>query len=138
MSKFADRPDAARGKTRTVVCAVLGNGSSPAWEFIERRLNERDRRKLLVVLQVLADLGEVRFNNKYKFKQLEGPIWVVKSYQGNANQVRVFCFRQGNQWVLTHGYIKKKNKAEKRQIARAHQIMQVDLERHKRRQRRRS
>jgi len=41
-------------------------------------------------------------------------------------QVRIFCYRDGTAWVLTHGDLKKSNKTPRANIDRAERIMEED------------
>ena len=52
MAKEADRPAVVvRGMMRTIEYAVCANGSMPAKEFIEEKLNERDLARLVALFQ---------------------------------------------------------------------------------------
>lgn len=83
-----------------------------------------DQRKLLRLFERMALHGEVRGGEK--FHQLEGPIWEFKSYQ-----IRIPCFREGKEWVLTHGFVKKADWGRKfdGEIRRALRIRDEDLNR---------
>lgn len=111
----------ARGTLLTVTCAVLPDRRSPAKEFLDG-LDEGDLAKLTSLFQRMADEGKIW--NREQFKKLEGPIFEFKSFK-----IRMPCFRSGCQWVLTHGFWKKKDKIEPVEISRAKRIMKEDLER---------
>lgn len=121
MSLNDDRPVLARGGKLTIVCARRANGSSPAREFIES-LDMGDQGKLFAMFQRMADVGQI--SNRQKFKKLDGKIFEFKSYQ-----IRMPCFRDGLQWVITHGFVKKRDRVPPAEIVRANAIMNEDLQR---------
>jgi hypothetical protein len=117
----ADRPVAANGTALSVLYAVGSDGASPAKEFVE--LQEiKDQRKLAVLFQRMADVGELR--NREKFKKVEGDIWEFKSHQ-----LRILCFRDGPNWILTNGFLKKKDQIPPSELDRAQRIMSEDSRR---------
>ena len=59
--------------------------------------------KLKALFNRLVTHGKIR--NEQQFKYIDKEIWEFK-----CNQVRMPCFKDGNDWVLTHGFIKKQNK----------------------------
>lgn len=129
-SKDADKPrkDAGkpevivyRGSLRTVVYAVGANGSMPAKDFIEN-LDESDRRKIAVLFHRMGEAGKVP--NRQQFKHVRGQIFEFKKHQ-----VRVFCFRKDDRWLLTNGYKKKSDRLDQKEIARAERIMTEHLDR---------
>jgi phage-related protein len=130
MNGQADRPVVATGAMRTIEAAVCLDGNSPAQEFLDQ-LAEADQQKLAALFARMADHGVV--TNEEKFKKLEGAIWEFKS-----SQIRIPCFQDGRAWVLTHGFLKKKQKAPKREIERAERIMHEDQQRQARRRARRN
>lgn len=118
------RPVAERGDKRSVEYAVRTDETSPAKEFIDG-LSLSDQAKLANLFRRTADLGEIV--HREKFKQLRGEIWEFK-----AHQIRVLCFRDGNAWVLTHGFIKKRDNVRTSEIDRADDIRDEDLARKRR------
>ena len=64
----------------------------------------------------MAEHGTVR--NPEQFKPVQGKIFEFKKHQ-----IRVFCFREGDRWLLTNGYKKKKTKLDQGEIDRAERIM---------------
>lgn len=127
MSKDADSTIVVRGNLRTIEYAIRANGSMPAKEFIEG-LSVPDQAKILVLFRRMADKGDVP--NREQFKLVEGKIFEFKK-----QQIRVFCFRKGDRWLLTNGYKKKRDKLDRSEIDRAQRIMQEHLEREAREQR---
>ena len=129
MSKDADSTIVVRGNLRTIEYAIRANGSMPAKEFIEG-LSEPDQAKILVLFRRMAEKGDLP--NREQFKLVKGKIFEFKK-----QQIRVFCFRKEERWLLTNGYKKKRDKLDRSEIDRAQRIMQEHLEREAREQRRR-
>ena len=114
-----------QGTRCTIEYAVCADGSMPAKEFIEG-LDEQDQRRLVTLFHRLADTGVI--SNREQFKHLEGKIWEFKRHQ-----VRVGCFQAGARWLLTHGFIKKRNDWPKSEVKRANRIRDEHINREKRR-----
>ena len=129
MSKDADSTIVVRGNQRTIEYATCANGSMPAKEFIEG-LSERDQRKILALFRRMADKGNVP--NTEQFKLVEGKIFEFKK-----QQIRVFCFRKDDRWLLTNGYKKKRDKLDRSEIDRTQRVMREHVKREKRKPRER-
>jgi phage-related protein len=98
--------------TQYVFVGVQVNGACIVEEFMNK-LSVEDRGKLLALFKRFGDEG--RISNREKFQKLQDDIWEFKSYQ-----IRVLCFFGENKtMILTHGFIKKKDKTPKSEIARA-------------------
>ena len=67
--------------------------------------------------------------NPEQFKHVQGKLFEFKKHQ-----IRVFCFRDGNSWILTNGYKKKRDRLDRKEVARAERVMHEHLERTGRRQ----
>ena len=132
MSGDADSPIVVRGAMRTIEYAVCSNGSMPAREFIEGELSLAEQAKLLALFQRMADHGNVP--NREQFKVVRGKVFEFKKHQ-----IRVFCFRKDDRWLLTNGCKKKKDRLAPSEVARAERIMEEHLrreaDRHERRTR---
>ena len=124
MSKDADSNIVVRGNQRTIEYAICANGSMPAKEFVEG-LSEPDQTKLLVLFRRMAEKGNVP--NRQQFKPVEDKIFEFKK-----QQMRVFCFRKDDRWLLTNGYKKKRDKLDRSEIDRAQRIMQEHMKREQR------
>ena len=131
MSMDADSPLVVHGPMRIIEYAVCSNGIMPARKFIEKELNESERTMLLVLFKRMADHGTVP--NREQFKKVEGEIFEFKKHQ-----IRVFCFRTGDHWLLTNGYKKKKDRLDPGEVKRAKRIMAEHLRRGTGRQERRT
>lgn len=120
MSRDADSPIVVRGSLRAIEYAVCANGSMPARKFIEG-MDESDQRKMAALFERMARCGDVP--NREQFKSVRGKIFEFKKHQ-----IRVFCFRKDDRWLLTNGYKKKRDKLDQREIERAERIMGEHLE----------
>ena len=103
------------------MCAVRENGETEAWEFLESAECRRFRAALLARFQAIVDLNPD--DDEVRPKPLRGGISEFK-----RGPVRLFCFRDGTHWVLTHGILKKSNKTPPGSIERAERIRMEDLE----------
>jgi hypothetical protein len=114
MNGRAERRLAETGEWGTVEYVVRRNGHSPASEFIEA-LSLPDRAKLASRFQTMARFG--RISNLQKFKKVAGSIFEFKSFQ-----IRIGCFQVGRTWLLTHGFVKKRDRWPKSELDRASEI----------------
>ena len=121
MSKDADNPIVVSGSFRTIEYAIAANGSMPAREFVEN-LSVAEKAKIAQLFRKMADLGKLP--NREQFKSVRGGICEFKKHQ-----IRVFCFRKDDRWILTNGYKKKRNKLARAEVDRAERIMREHLER---------
>lgn len=110
-----------RGNRFSVVCAVRLNGNSPAKDFLEEleRLNKPKLRQIGVQFLKIGQFGHITSKEHYRHEQAE--IWSLKSHQH-----RLPCFRDGNDFVLTHGFVKKKDKWLRADFETAVNIMRED------------
>jgi len=103
------------------IYAIRNKGVSIVQDFIEG-LGESDKTKILALLKRAADHGPPR--NKEKFKRIGSDIFEFKSYQ-----VRILCaFDKGSIIILTHGFIKKRDKTPGREIEKAKKLMKMYME----------
>jgi hypothetical protein len=72
------------------------------------------------LFKLLGDRGWI--NNDQKFKPIEG----TKFCEFKDFQIRMPCFRVGDTWVITHGFVKKKGPIPPAEIARAERIKGED------------
>ena len=114
MDRRAERRLAESGEWGTVEYVVRRNGQSPAQEFIES-LSVSERAKLSIRFQTMARLGKIR--NREQFKKVSGAIFEFKSFQ-----IRIGCFQVGRAWLLTHGFIKKRDRWPESDLSRANEI----------------
>ena len=114
------RPTAYEGRRKVIAYAVRSDDSSPGLDFYEG-LDRRDKAKLNALFQTLGDHGEIR--NKEKFKKIEE----TEFFEFKSFQIRMPCFfLPGNLVIITHGFWKKKDKANPAEIERARLIKGED------------
>ena len=101
----------ARGRSViTVECVILTSGRMPVTEFldelqkliIKRLPPQTARMKVATQFQIMADAGSVPAK---RFKKEMGVFYAFKFEIGNK-QIRFPCFRDGNKWIVTHGFFK--------------------------------
>ena len=99
-----------------VECAIRLNDTSESVNFLND-LNKLDRAKIVKIIKKFANVGSI--HNKEQFRKVEGEIWEFKEFQR-----RIFAYFSGKGCiVLTHGVIKKGNKAKRKEIDKANQIV---------------
>jgi hypothetical protein len=91
----------AEGAWGTVEYAVRPSGSVPAKDFFDA-LDEKAQASFAVLFQNMANVG--RLSSK-RFKKEMGNLYTFKHEVGKR-QIRFPCFRDGNRWILTHGFFK--------------------------------
>jgi hypothetical protein len=114
------RPVAYSGGCRTIVYAVLLDGSSPAMEFYDG-LPRIVRNRFGVAFAKLGSDGKLF--NKEQFKSIEGSDF----YEFKCHRYRIICrFLDGGVVLLTNGCEKKKDKLDSEVIKRAKKIYEED------------
>ena len=115
------RRAAYQGTVFAIEFAKEKNGACPACEFFDG-LSQLDKAKLMALFQIAGDQG--RFYNPEKFGDLGGGLYEFKSFQ--IRMPFAYAKNERGLIVVTHGFIKKKDKAPKEEIARAWRIYQED------------
>ncbi len=116
MAKIA-RPTfiAASGAWGTVEFAVLQSGKIPAKLFFDvdcKQIREKGadepqasaQARFLILFQHMANYGPAEMPDK-RFKKEMGNLWAFRHEVANI-QIRFPCFRDGNAWIVTHGFVK--------------------------------
>lgn len=114
------------GARFTIVFAVERSGASPAGEFFDE-LGISDRAKLMALFKLVAETGKC--HNREKFGVLGEGLCEFKSFQ-----IRMpFAYSRSERGVIvvTHGFMKKRDKAPKEEIERAWRIFEEDQARGK-------
>src|SRR5512135_2106123 len=102
---------------KTVIFYRTADGKCPVQEFLGS-LPGKAAQKVTWVLNLIEDLDVVPSTYFKKLVSAE-EIWECRIQLG-SNAYRVFCFFEGNSFVvLTHGLIKKTQKTPQREIERA-------------------
>ena len=103
------------GPLFTIEYATLTNGSVPGRDFLAQQ-DPRWQARVYSLYQKLGDLGAIQ--NREQFKKVSDQFWEFKAFQ-----VRMICyFLPGRRVVVTHGFAKKKDAFDKREIRRAEAI----------------
>ena len=109
------------GEHFIIAFARRDNGDCPAGEFFDG-LNTLDKAKLMALFLIAGDQG--KFYNPEKFGDLGGGLYEFKSFQ-----IRMpFAYAKNERGLIlvTHGFIKKKDKTPKTEIERAWWIYNED------------
>ncbi len=117
---------AYQGAKFSIEFALDSGGRCPGGEFFDD-LDMKDKAKLMALFRLACEHGD--FHNKEKFGDLSDGLFEFKSFQ-----VRMpFAYAKNERGVIliTHGFIKKKNKAPKEEIERARRILNQDQDRPK-------
>lgn len=103
-----------RGTARTIVWATDSSGKMRGREYFEG-LDQRDRAKFDAKFSRMGDMGTIR--NPEHFAPEGDGIYVFKIFKH-----RLFCFFDGIEVVITHGFKKKSNKMPRTELERAKRI----------------
>lgn len=120
--KDADHIIVAQGSHGVVAYAVRANGARPAEKFflgLAEKRSKQDQAKLLTLFRRVADGHKL---SGHRFKHLQDKIYEFKS-----GQIRILCFGEQNNWFLTHGFIKKRDKCRQEDITKAQRIREEHL-----------
>lgn len=78
-------------------------------------LTTADQAKIWALIERMGDTGEIR--NVEKFRHEGDGLYCFKSFKR-----RLMCFLDGNDVVITHGFTKKRDRLDKRELDRAKRI----------------
>ena len=107
------------------------DGECPFEDFLDS-LSPKEQQKVFWVLKLIEDLDRIPKEYLKKLRDTE-EIWECRIRSG-SNAYRVFSFfSRGDTLVLTHGYSKKSQKTDPRQIRKAENYRRDYLSRKKRR-----
>lgn len=112
---------AYQGAVFAIAFAREKSGGCPACEFFDR-LSLLDKAKLMALFQIAGDHG--KFYNPQKFGDLKNGLFEFKS-----GQIRMpFAYAKNERRLIltTHGFVKKKDRTPKEEIARAWRIYDED------------
>ncbi len=109
-----------KGKCCNIEFAENSNGRKLADEFLEG-LNCKVQARLYALFRELLDSDKGVIKNTHKMEKLKGGsgIWELKAKIRGIGNFRIFCFRKGPTWFLTHGFPKKKEHTQRQEIRRA-------------------
>jgi phage-related protein len=112
---------AYRGTKFTVAFAREKNGDCPGGEFFDSR-NLSDKLKLMALFERAGDLAD--FRHPEKFGDLGDGLYELKSFQ--IRMPFAYAKKERGMLLITHGFIKKKNKTPREEIDRARRILEED------------
>ncbi len=97
------------------ICDLPKGNSSPLDKFINK-ISHQKKARVMAHLKSLAESGPPR--NTERFAHEEDQIYAFKDFQ-----VRIYCFFHREKLiVLTHGTIKKQDKADREDLERAKRL----------------
>ena len=99
------------------------SSACPAWEFFDG-LSLLEKAKLMALFRIAADHGA--FYNDQKFGDLKNGLFEFKS--GQIRMPFAYAKNERGLILITHGFIKKKDKTPKEEITRAWRIYEEDQE----------
>lgn len=109
------------GSAFTIAFARANGDSSPADEFF-RALDKLDQAKLMALFRIAGDHG--KFHNPEKFGDLGDGLYEFKSFQ--IRMPFAYAKNERRLILITHGFVKKKDKTPKEEIERAWRILGED------------
>ena len=114
---------------RTIELYRTEDGKCPVESFLDA-LDDKEAQKVLWVLRLIERLDRVP--SSY-FKKLIGAedIWECRVPTQRGTYRFFGFFIRGNELILTHGYTKKAQRTDPREIRRAKRYRQEYLNRHK-------
>jgi phage-related protein len=112
---------AYQGAVFAIAFAREKSGACSACEFFDE-LNLLDKAKLMALFQIAGDHG--KFHNPEKFGDLGDGLYDFKSFQ--IRMPFVYAKNERGLILITHGFIKKRDKAPKEEITRAWRIYNED------------
>ena len=115
---------------RNIIFYRTESDNCPVEEFLDS-LKPKDAQKVLWVLRLIQELDKIPSQYLKKLKGTE-EIWECR-IRAHSKAYRVFCFfLDGDTLVLTHGYSKKTQKTDSKQIKRAERYRRDYLSRKRR------
>ena len=115
------REIAYQGAVFAIAFAREKSGACPACEFFDR-LARLDKAKLMALFRIASDHG--KFFNPEKFGDLSGGLFEFKSF--HIRMPFAYAKNERGLILITHGFIKKKDKTPREEITRAWRIYEED------------
>lgn len=121
-----------KGAWGTVEYAVRSDGNMPAKDWLTESSDE-GASKFAHLFRKIAGSGKI--SNEQHFRKLRDDIWEFK-----RDSNRILCFQMGRRWLLTHHYLKQRDKCPPKEIDRAIRIknehIQAELKENKKKKNR--
>jgi phage-related protein len=115
------RQVAYQGAVFTIAFARERSGACPACDFSDG-LSQLDKAKLMALFQIAADHG--KFHNPEKFGDLGNGLYEFKSFQ--TRMPFAYAKNERGLILITHGFVKKRDKTPKEEVSRAWRIYDED------------
>jgi phage-related protein len=98
---------------------VKANGNCPSKEFYDGIDEKKVKAKFIAIWNTIRNSNDGLLRDTEKLEKLHGDraygLWEMKARHKNV-WYRIFCFRDGPDWMLTHGYMKESNKTDPNEI----------------------
>lgn len=91
-------------------------------EFLDS-IPDKDAIKLLQVIHNIEELGMLVAMQQKWVKRLDDDIFEIRSKVASNIQRALYFQKVNQEYVITHGFTKKTQKTPKKEIERAHKIM---------------
>ena len=101
------------------------NGEKPVKKFLDG-LNVKTKARVMRMIKILKDNG-IQLREPYS-KNLGDGIFELRIQQGNDRARVLYFFMQGNNIILTNGFMKKTQKTPKKELEKAKRYRKVFLE----------
>jgi len=112
---------AYQGPVFAIAFARKKSGDCPACEFFDG-LSLLDKAKLMALFQIAGDHG--KFHNPEKFGDLGDGLYEFKSFQ--IRMPFAYAKNERGLILITHGFVKKKDRTPEEEITRAWRIYNED------------
>ena len=123
----SDEHIAVRVGNRTVEYAVRSDGKMPAKEFVES-LPPKTKQRILASFHHVASTAGRGVSPKI-FQHERDELWTFKC-KDQKRRIRLPCFRRGDRWIVTHGFIKPpRSKWPEQEFTLAFEIMREVIRR---------
>jgi hypothetical protein len=110
--------DQDRFKIRTF---VWPNGNCPSQEFYDKIKEKKVRSKFIAIWDAIRESDDGQAHDPDKLAKLHGEhtydLWEMRVEHRHI-WYRVLCFRDGPDWVMTHGFTKDTNDTDPDEIKR--------------------
>lgn len=99
------------------------DGKSTYFEEFLDSIPNKDAIKLLQVIHNIEELGMLVAMQQKWVKRLDDDIFEIRSKVASNIQRALYFQKVNQEYVITHGFTKKTQKTPKKEIERAHKIM---------------
>ena len=101
------------------------NGNCPSQEFYDKIKEKKVRSKFIAIWDAICESDDGQIRDTDKLTKLHGEhaynLWEMR-VEHNGIWYRIPCFRDGPDWVMTHGFTKDTNDTNPDEIKRGVEI----------------